>query len=384
MLYLPYFHQLMKTNSKITLIALSATLIAALMACSKQTLKVSPIGDGRYNGRGLIYSLPRNVLHVQVHVNKTTYTPGPYASFAKKLLGVEQAILEPSTLYTITEVAANTSVEADPNALFCAYGKPQRGRRTIDYFSLCASGLVLPIDQPRIETATQNKVAQAPNTSAGITDMSPSPFLAETQNTIYSKNNGDNELNRAPVLKNIIVERNLAEKAKEAADFIFMLRQKRLEFLTTDPETPFTGDALRAAFDEINRLEHAYVSLFVGYTESCSEIHTFSYTPTKAEGESDILFRFSKNRGIVGVSDFTANPVLLSITPDSIPVSHREIAEAVNGLKAKKRNMFVHYRMPNMATISLSEGKTELLTTRKSLYQYGTTCLVPLSQLETQ
>ena len=372
----------MKPHRNITTIALAATMLAALMACNRQSLKVSPIGDGRYNGRGLIYSLPRNVLHVQIHVNKTTYTPGPYAAFAKKLLGVEQAIQEASTLYTITEVTANTSVEADPNALFCAYGKPQKGRRTIDYFGLCASGLVLPIDQPRAETTAQTKVAQAPNTSAGVTDMSPSPFLAATQNTMYAKNNGDADPNRAPVHKNIIVERNLSEKAKEAADFIFTLRQKRLEFLATDPETPFTGDALRAAFDELNRLEHAYVSLFVGYTESSTEVHTFDYTPTKAEGESDILFRFSKSRGIVGVSDFTANPVLLSITPDSIPASHNEIAEVVNGLKAKKRNMFVHYRMPNMATISLSEGKTELLSIRKSLYQYGTTCLVPLSQLE--
>lgn len=372
----------MKPHRYITTIALAATMLAALMACNRQSLKVSPIGDGRYNGRGLIYSLPRNVLHVQVHVNKTTYTPGPYAAFAKKLLGVEQAIQEASTLYTITEVAAHTSVEADPNALFCAYGKPQKGRRTIDYFGLCASGLVLPIDQPRAETTAQTKVAQAPNTSAGVTDMSPSPFLAATQNTMYAKNNGDTAPNRAPVHKNIIVERNLSEKAKEAADFIFTLRQKRLEFLATDPETPFTGDALRAAFDELNRLEHAYVSLFVGYTESSTEVHTFDYTPTKAEGESDILFRFSKSRGIVGVSDFTANPVLLSITPDSIPASHNEIAEVVNGLKAKKRNMFVHYRMPNMATISLSEGKTELLSIRRNLYQYGTTCLVPLSQLE--
>lgn len=357
-------------------------MLAALTACNRQSLKVLPIGDGRYNGRGLIYSLPRNVLHVQVHVNKTTYTPGPYAAFAKKLLGVEQAIQEASTLYTITEVAAHTSVEADPNALFCAYGKPQKGRRTIDYFGLCASGLVLPIDQPRAETTAQTKVAQAPNTSAGVTDMSPSPFLAATQNTMYAKTNGDTDPNRAPVHKNIIVERNLSEKAKEAADFIFTLRQKRLEFLATDPETPFTGDALRAAFDELNRLEHAYVSLFVGYTESSTEVHTFDYTPTKAEGESDILFRFSKSRGIVGVSDFTANPVLLNITPDSIPALHNEIAEVVNGLKGKKRNMFVHYRMPNMATISLSEGKTELLSIRRNLYQYGTTCLVPLSQLE--
>lgn len=372
----------MKPHRNITTIALAATMLAALMACNRQSLKVSPIGDGRYNGRGLIYSLPRNVLHVQVHVNKTTYTPGPYAAFAKKLLGVEQAIQEASTLYTITEVAAHTSVEADPNALFCAYGKPQKGRRTIDYFGLCASGLVLPIDQPRAETTAQTKVTQAPNTSAGVTDMSPSPFLAATQNTMYAKNNGDTDPNRAPVHKNIIVERNLSEKAKEAADFIFTLRQKRLEFLATDPETPFTGDALRAAFDELNRLEHAYVSLFVGYTESSTEVHTFDYTPTKAEGESDILFRFSKSRGIVGVSDFTANPVLLNITPDSIPALHNEIAEVVNGLKGKKRNMFVHYRMPNMATISLSEGKTELLSIRRSLYQYGTTCLVPLSQLE--
>lgn len=364
------------------LIVVGIALSFTLWACNRQTLKVSPLNGPRYKGQGLIYSLPRHVLQVQVQVCRTTHTPGPYAAYAKRLLGIDHAPQEAREVHSIAGLSISKSTEADPNALYCAYGKGGKEHRTIDYFGLCASGLVLPIDQPALSAPAQTHLPQQPSTTRpNFTDVSPSAFIAHERSAIHPRTARDSGFTRVPMHRSIIVERNMEEKAKEAANFIFTLRKKRLDFLVPDPETPFSGEALRAIFDEINRLEDAYLSLFVGTSTSQTELHTFSYTPLQASGESSILFRFSESRGVVGSTDFSGRPVLLSIAPDSIPQTYAAISEVVNGLKGKKRNRFVHYRMPHMATISVSDGQHELLSQREGLYQYGTTLLVPLSQL---
>lgn len=363
------------------LIVVGIALSLSLWACNRHTLKVSPVEGSRYKGQGLIYSLPRHVLHVQVLVSRTSYTPGPYAAYAKKLLGIDRAPAEAREVHTIAGVSIEKSAEADPNALYCAYSKGS----TIDYFGLCSSGLVLPIDQPQLGQPSQTHPPKLPKGHGpSFTDVSPSAFIAKERSGISPRAAADSSLARVPMQRNIIVERNLEEKAKEAANFIFTLRKKRLDFLVSDPETPFSGEALRAVFDELNRLEESYLSLFVGISTSQTELHTFSYTPTQSEGESTILFRFSESRGIVGATDFSGKPVLLTIAPDSLSQSHAAITKVVEDLKGKKRTRFVHYRMPHMATISVSDGQSELLTQREALFQYGTTLLMPLSQLETK
>lgn len=45
---------------------------------------------------------------------------------------------------------------------------------------------------------------------------------------------------------------------------ILSLRQQRINIITGNTDATFSGDALRAAVEEIGRLEEEYMSLFTG------------------------------------------------------------------------------------------------------------------------
>lgn len=357
------------------IIITASTLV--LLSCSTKTLTVTPLESTKYTGKGLVYSLPRNVLHIRVDVTRTTHIPGPYAAYAKKFLGIGNAMQEKSDRYSIANIAITSTAESDPSALFHAYSK----KNTSGYLELTTSGLILPIDRFSLTAQTTKKLDAPAQPEDMFTDLSTAAFIGEEKSVYYSKQAKDSSFVRVPIQKTMIVERNMEEKAKEAADFIFLLRKKRTEFFNSDTDRPLEGAAIRAIFDEIDRLEASYLSLFVGKTITESIINHFDYTPTNPEGESTILFRYSPTKGIVGSTDFSGNPVLLEIKPEATPEAQQSIATATEAIKPKKKHLYIYYRIPAVANITITDGKNDLVRQRQSLYQYGTRCMVPLSQL---
>lgn len=360
-------------------IILASAFALFFISCNKKTLTVTPIEKSKYTGQELVYSLPRNVIHVKVDVTKTSYIPGPYASFAKKFLGISNAIQEKSDQYAITGIEISKTTETDPNALFVAFDKK---RSIINYFDVATSGLILPIDNFKQTILTAKNIDGKPQPETVFTDLTSTAFIGEEQSVYYSKVAKDSSFVRVPIQKKMIVERNMEEKAKEAAEFIFSLRKKRTEFFINDVETPFDGAAIKAIFDEIDHLEESYLTLFIGKTMSETKTEYFSFTPSKPEGETTILFRYSASKGIVGANDFSGNPVLLEIKPEAVPESHKTIASAIELIEEKKKNEYIYYRIPLSTTISITDGKKEFISQREFIYQYGTQCMIPLSQIK--
>lgn len=356
-----------------------AAITLALLSCNKKTLQVTPLQNTKYTGNELIYSLPRNVIHIKVDVTKTTYIPGPYAAYAKKQLGINNAILERSEEYAISNIAISKTTESDPNALYAAFDKK---KSIFNYFDITASGLILPIENFTQTPTTQKHLTAQAEPNFVFSDITSTPFIAEEQSIYYSKIAKDSSFVRVPVQKKMIVERNMEEKAKEAADFIFSLRKKRTEFFTNDLDSPFDGVALKTIFSEIDKLEENYLSLFIGKTVSQTQTKYFSYTPSNPEGESTILFRYSTTKGIVGATDFSGNPVLLEVKPETTTEIYTSIANATTTIRSDKKSEFIYYRIPISSTITISDGKNDFITQRELIYQYGKSCMIPISQIK--
>lgn len=353
-------------------------VVALLISCSKKPIQVATAENTTsLNTKGLIYALPRTVLEVKVDAIKRVIVPGPYGRFALKYLGISDVPINKTEEWRISNIDIASVIESDPAALYVA----SPGDNTkIDFLKLCRSGLILPISGIGVNsTSVKDSRERDVDSKIFFTDLSTSPFIATEKATYYSQVQHDSVFVRVPIQKEMIVEKNIEEKARAAADFIFMLRKRRSDFLSVDADHNLNGDGLKIALDEISRLEQEYLSLFIGKTFTETSSHYFEYIPIQPEGESSIIFRFSGSKGVLPSSDLSGNPILLKCTPESIPESYELLFRSIGLEKGKPVSDVVYYRIPISTNINISDGKNELLIRRVSICQYGLLVRMPIN-----
>lgn len=348
------------------------------VACSNKPIQVSPIQSVPYVSNGLVYSLPRTVIDINVDVARTIIIPGPYAAYAQKYLGISGVPTQEKEEYSILSINIDSKSESDPAALYSVLLNDQS---LSDFFQVINSGMVIPVGEFKTVSTINTNLIKESQHDIKFKDLSVSPFIAEEKSTFYSKVQRDSSFVRVPVQKSMIIERNIEEKAKEASDFIFSLRKKRIEFLTIDVDHPFDGEALKLMFAEINRLENEYLSLFIGKSNTETISKTIRYTPSKSDGESSIVFRYSGSKGIVASNDLSGNPILIEIEPEAIPESYSVFFSSMAINSDKKKFDQVYYRIPINAMVKVSDGKNELASKQLLIYQYGPTAKLPVKHL---
>ncbi|NVO12208.1 MAG: DUF4831 family protein [Bacteroidales bacterium] len=360
-------------SKKITLIL----LVALTLSCSKKPIQVTSADKvTNLNTKGLIYALPRTVLKIKVEAVKNVIIPGPFGKFAQKYLGIVDVPLKKTEEWKITNIDIASVVESDPTSLYAAIPSDDS---KVDFLKLCSSGLILPISRLGV-SSTSIKTLMGNNQINDInyTDLSTQPFIAPEKTTFYSKIQHDSIFVRVPVQKDMIVEKNIEEKARDAADFIFSLRKRRSDFLSVDADHNLNGEGLKIAFNEIDRLEQEYLSLFIGKSYSESEASYYEYIPNQPDGETSIIFRFSNSKGILPSSDLSGNPFLLKSEPESIPESYEPLFKSIGFEKNKPIKDVVYYRIPITANIKISDGKNDIFTRRISICQYGPIVTMPI------
>lgn len=360
--------------SNITIVVIAFTFVA----CSNKTIQVSPVQNSTYAANGIVYSLPRTVLTIKVDVTRTVITPGPYAAYAQKYLGISGVPTQELEEYSIASISIDSKSESDPTSLYSAF---LNDKSLYDFYQVVNSGIVIPIADFKTISSSNSSLPIEKKNQVMFKDLSSSPFIAEEKSTFYSKVQRDSSFVRVPIQKSMIIERNVEEKAKEASDFIFSLRKKRLEFMTIDVDHPFDGEALKLMFSEISRLENEYLSLFIGKTNTETISKSIQYTPSNAEGESSIALRFSASKGIVASNDLSGNPILIEIEPEKIPESYSNFFSTMAIDAEKNKFDQIYYRIPINALAKISDGKSDLASKRLLIYQYGPTAKLPIKHL---
>lgn len=352
-------------------------VVGFLVSCSKKPIQVTSADNiTSLDTKGMIYALPRTVVKVKVEAIKNIIVPGPYNRFAQKYLGIADVPQKKTEEWRISNIEVFADVESDPATLFAV--TPGDDSK-IDFLKLCSTGLIIPVSGMGVNSISiKDLKGDDVDSKSFFTDLSTTPFIASEKTTYYSKVQHDSVFVRVPIQKDMIVEKNFEEKARDAADFIFTLRKRRSDFLTVDADHNLNGEGLKIAFDEINRLEQEYLSLFIGKSFSESSVHYFEYIPSQSEGESSIVFRFSNSKGVLPSSDLSGNPILMKFSPEAIPESYEKLFRSINVEKDKPITDVVYYRIPVFTNINLTDGKNELLTQRVSIYQYGPLVRMPI------
>ena len=86
--------------------------------------------------------------------------------------------------------------------------------------------------------------------------------------------------------------------AQDAANAIFSLRRHRIDLVTGEAGENVFGAGLKAALEEIDRLEQEYLSLFLGKQFRQRIVREFSVVPSKDE-PATVVCRFSDTAGLL-------------------------------------------------------------------------------------
>lgn len=353
-------------------------MVIALVATSctkKQITTIQPIGQvGQLSPGGLIYTLPKTNLKIKVNALYTEVIPGPYARFAQKYLGIANAPTTKEGSWVIVEVTADTYHQADPKNFFVV--EPSEDF-AIDFLKVTHEGLIIPAASSSFSSSQRLVKVSPQGEGVNYVDLSPSPYIATEQTTHYSRVVQDSTFVRVPVHRSVVVERTIEDKAKEAADFIFSLRKRRMELLAGDADFVAEGQAAEAVLKEISRLEEEYLTLFTGKIFRANVTHWFDYSP-EAHGPdaSSILFRFSDSRGVLPSSDLSGSPVLISLNVTDQWEGTSVLDQLITEKKGPRRDV-VYYRMPVPVRVKVYDSKSEFLNQTLTFYQFGPMLRIP-------
>lgn len=347
---------------------ISLCSLAILSSCGTSHMEVQSYDAAKANeANASVYYLPQTVLDFELSVLRSYYTPGPYAAYSEKLLGITGIGTVPTQNHQIWEVKADSHQEADRRYPFLVFLKQQKVPTPL-FLQLTSRGLLMPAEVSYQQQGKSYK-PNALHAQYCYTDLSSQPFVDSEKDVSFSVVQVDSAFVSIPIIREVAVKRSLEEKAQQAAEQIFTLRKRRMEFLLGD-DIPSTPDAIPTLLKEITRLESEYLSLFIGRTVYDTIRYQFSYTPTQSEN-SVVLCRFSEAKGIVAATDMTARPVILQLTCEKKQNLSLESLPVL-------RDAY-YYRTAVPVELQLTIEGTTLYQGRRSISQYGQLMHLPVS-----
>jgi hypothetical protein len=352
-----------------------AGLALALSACSTQQnaqvvhardLSNTPVSEGFF------YFLPQTVVTVDLTVTRTEHTPGPFAEYAGRYLGLEDIVRDPSVYYEITEVNINSYAEPDPAQL---YFVPFLALQNDPFYvSLSESGLIRSINAPFNQQEFMKGLSETQHYGVFGSDATFNHFIDlnihERIDTIMERVRVDTMTVERQTLRRSWVEKSADIRAREVADHIVKIRDKKFDLISGFAEITYSKEAIEYMYQELNAMEERYLALFKGITASAAINYRYTITPEAASnGRPTTLFRFSTREGVLAANRQDGYPVSLELkslgTTQGIPLMARPAPGA------RDQTSGFYYRIPEHATAVLMEGNITRAEARILVNQFG-------------
>ena len=321
----------MKNLIIIATLLLGLPLVAQTKVVKKNAVKA--------NNFGITYSLPKTSLIVEAEVTKVTCKAGPYYQYAEKYLAVQDAIAEDAVYYELGKVRLLNRGVPDPDNTYIVEFKPGT---VAPYAYLTEEGLLCSINTEYVpaEEKAEKKAVAAKQGAA--------------QNSVLSEE--------------LLMAGSTARQAEVAAKQIYRIRESRMDILTGEADNlPPDGEAMKLVIQQLEAQEQTLSHLFTGTTEKTTDLYEVSIIPSD-ELDKEVIFRFSKQLGIVDADDLGGAPVYMNlIATERAPQLEPKEAE-----KKEKSLKGIIYNVPGKAKVEITMGKRTLYKGEAQITQFGT------------
>ncbi len=369
---------------------ISAFVILLLFSCNtqKNIINVQNINNiKKLYSNNFIYTLPKTKIVVVVQIDKVIKSKGPFSDYTEKYLGeLNNNIKENQTEWNISDVKYYAIPIADSaNTFVISY----KDNNYIPSLSLTTDGFPIAyniedlnyqVSDIEFDNSTINdNLSQQLSFNLVSSDKS----YKVVYDTIYKQEVYDTIIRQVPILKPNLVQKTTEEQAKELADRITVLRDDKSALLVgeADNDNLPEGAALRIMLDEINILEKEYLSMFIGRTDTMTYTYSFSYTPEEKEQNSQImLFKFSKNSGILPSDNLYGTPVYLEIDSKNNSNNINDFQSDLAIIKQANKDKTpqgLYYRIPKKATVKLLLNSQNIAEKTIFISQFGTVLSIP-------
>lgn len=314
---------------------LSCMLLAATTAFSQT--QISDYKPG-ITAEGAVYYLPQTAIRVAVKIEKTTYTPGEFCKYAERYLRQKDVRQNAAVSHRVIDCSVMPYGVADKSK---AYAVKFNARSAAANLSLADDGRLLsvnaaptaePVFKPFMASPKPQPVNPRDYMSQEILAAGSTPKMAElTAREIYDIRDSKNALNRGE------------------ADFM-----------------PKDGEQLRIMLDNLNTQDRTLSSLFVGTECKDTTEVVFTLCPDM-EVNRQVLFRLSKQLGVVDADDLSGSPYYINIkdlktVPDAGPD---------DGKKKKEREDGIYVNVPGKILVEILNGSNTIADAEFSAGQFG-------------
>ena len=292
---------------------------------------------------GAVYLLPKTAIRIAVKVEKTTYTPGEFCKYAERYLRLKDVQKTPSATHRLVSCDINAYGEADKSKGFAVKFNAKSAAcniRLTDDGRLVALNTE-PTPDPQFPVFTPAPKPQPTNPrdlmSEEILSAGSTAKMAElTAREIYDIRESKNALNRGE------------------ADF-----------------KPKDGEQLRIMLENLNNQDRILSSTFCGTTTKDTTEIVLSVCPEK-EIDRQILFRLSKQLGVVDADDLSGTPYYISVK--DLKTVPEESAD--EGKKKKEKEDGIYVNVPSKVAVTIFQGNTEIASAEFQAGQFGHTELL--------
>jgi hypothetical protein len=336
---------------------------------SQGVISVNKVGETPLKSinNTFIYALPQTNFTIKVSTKRNITFAGPYHAYADEFLGINNIAHENSFKWSIDSIEIETNIDANPEELYAI--ETNKNFNPNDLAQLTNSGFII---NPLLINASANSnnaiQTQKHDSIASFNNLSSQKFYREFTDTLYKTILRDSAYIRIPIIKSRTETKTIHDKAREAADVILKIRQRRIEIVTSDEESLPEANSYKLALVEMTKIEEEYLQLFTGKAIIQSFTSYFNITPSNNNIDKPTqLFYFSEQNGITDKSENGAYPISINFKKDDKMGVLNQWLEKHEG----KDNKHLIYTIPDQTTIEILLGNKMFLSKKLSVFQFG-------------
>ena len=308
-----------------------------LMATSAYAQTEVLTGVTRGKDYGVVYSLPKTQIELEIKANKVSYTPGEFSKYADRYLRLTNVSAEPDEYWELNSVKVKSV--GVPNSETTYFVK-LKDKTVAPLMELTEDGIVKSINVPYSKS---NEIKKAAPVTPATVKANPRDFLTEE----------------------ILMASSTAKMAELVAKEIYNIRESKNALLRGQADnTPSDGAQLKIMLDNLNAQEDAMTKMFSGTRDKEEKTFTIRLTPDK-ELNNEVAFRFSKKLGVVANNDLAGTPFYITLK------DLKTVKMPQDDGKKKKEPEGIAYHVPGQAQITLTDGKKKLYEGEVPVTQFG-------------